>query len=131
MKNINVLIENLKSPHSSIRDSAAVDLMVIGDITAVEPLIEAIRVPENVNHRGTLVYALSEFDCADHLRLLVDLVVTGNFEVTAGTLQILEKTSLSEYHVAKLRSLVNDVDTSKLTTEHHRNGYKSLTELLQ
>ena len=52
MKNIDELIENLKSSGSSIRDAAAINLLGIGDARAIQPLIQAIRTPENVNHRG-------------------------------------------------------------------------------
>jgi len=41
---------------------------------AVLPLLQAISKPENANHRGTLFYAPGDFDCLEHLEILVDLV---------------------------------------------------------
>ncbi len=56
MASIDLLIADLKSTDSSVRDEAAISLMDIGDSQAILPLIEAIGVPENINHRGTLVH---------------------------------------------------------------------------
>ena len=61
---------------------------------------------------------------------MVDLVVTGSFEVTAEALQIIEEMSLTESYIMRLNNLLNEVDTSKLVTEHNRDGYHSLMKFL-
>ena len=96
MKSIDTLIIDLESTDSSVRDKAAISLMDIGDERAVTPLIKAIQKPENSNHRGTLVYALSAFNCLNHINTLVDLILTANFEVATGSYQILEQSNLSK-----------------------------------
>lgn len=112
-----------------MRDTAAIQLMDLGDPSAAQPLIEAICVPENVNHRGTLVYALSAFDCLEHLALLVDLVLNGNYEVSSGAYQIIES-QLNDDHRLLLKTHLDTVDPSRLLREHNRDGYEALTELI-
>ena len=53
-------------------------------------LVRLIERPDLVNNRGTLVRALSYFDCSEHVVLLVDLVAKGNWEVAHEALQALE-----------------------------------------
>jgi HEAT repeat protein len=78
MRTFEELISSLEANSSGERDQAAMDLMELGNPRAFLPLLNAITKPENENYRGTLVYALSAFDCHDHLEELVDLVLTGN-----------------------------------------------------
>src|SRR6478752_4875921 len=98
MKSFEDLIDDLKSKSSAIRDSAAIELMDIGNKNAIQPLIEAISNPDNENYRGTLVYALSEFSCEEHLEFLVDLVLTGNFEVSSGAFSIIQEVELTTFN---------------------------------
>lgn len=53
-------------------------------------LVELIKRDELRNHRGTLVHCLGYFDCSDQFGLLVDLVISGNFEVAHEAFEILE-----------------------------------------
>lgn len=55
-----------------------------------EVLVRLIQRPELANNRGTLVHALRYYDCAPHLALLADLVVTGGFEVAHEALEAIE-----------------------------------------
>ena len=55
-----------------------------------EALVRLIQRPELANNRGTLVHALRHYDCGPHLALLVDLVVTGGFEVAHEALEAIE-----------------------------------------
>ena len=78
-----VLIEILQTTtHSAIRDAVAVGLRELKDERAIQPLVSLIADPKTEGHRGTLIYALEEFDCTCLLDFLVDLVITGNFEVS-------------------------------------------------
>jgi len=131
MKSINSLITDLESNDSAIRDKAAISLMDIGDSSAIAPLIKAIKNPSNIHHRGTLVYALSEFDMSDHINLLIDLVVTGNYEVATGSYHILEEIKFNEEQKHIIQNQLSNINTETLAKEHNRDGYQYLTELLK
>ena len=85
------LIELLKSQHGHIRNRAASALRDIGDDRAIEPLVNAIGVPENCNNRGSLVWALQTLDCCNLFPLLFDLGIEGNYEVRSMALMILDE----------------------------------------
>jgi hypothetical protein len=53
-------------------------------------LVRLIQRPELANNRGTLVHALRHYDCGPHVALLVDLVITGGFEVAHEALEAIE-----------------------------------------
>lgn len=53
-------------------------------------LARLIQRPDLVDARGTLVHALGYFDCTPYIALLVDLVITGSFEVAHEALEALE-----------------------------------------
>ena len=77
------LIEVLReSWNPDVWNGAAVALRDLGDGRAVDALIERIRDPKTASSRGTLVWALQVFDCLPHAELLLELVLTGNFEVS-------------------------------------------------
>jgi HEAT repeat protein len=128
--NIDVLIADLDSSNSQTRDAAAIQLMDIGDARAVIPLIKAICEPRNENHRGTLVYALSAFDCIDHFDLLVDLVLNGNFEVATGAFQIIEEANLTHEHNVSVKRHLESVSRATLKQDHNRDGYDALINLV-
>lgn len=69
------LRERLQSTSPRTRNMAAIELMDSGDPNAVTLLIEAIERPENRKARGTLIYALSAFDCSE----LCGQLVRGHF----------------------------------------------------
>jgi HEAT repeat protein len=85
------LISLLSSRNPVIRDRAALGLHELKDNTAVEHLFKAISRPENVNHRGTLVYALESMDCSGKLVEVFDLLFYGNAEVKMGAEAILDE----------------------------------------
>lgn len=76
------------------RNALAIELSDTKDSRLFAPLIRLIQRPELVNHRGTLIYCLEEYDCSSIADLLVDLVETGNFEVSAQAEIILDKQQL-------------------------------------
>jgi HEAT repeat protein len=73
-----------------VRNAAAVGIRELGDVRAVPVLSSLLTDPKTEGQRGTLVYALRGFDCAPLLPLLVDLVITGGFEVSRQALQAIE-----------------------------------------
>ena len=64
---IDYLITLLDSTNPSFRNFSALGLRDLADNKALEPLFKAISKVENVNSRGTLVYALETLDCSDKL----------------------------------------------------------------
>jgi len=128
---IDSIINDLKSKDSRVRNTAAIKLMDIGDPSAVVPLFEAILNPENVNHRGTLVYALGVFDCSAHLSILVDLVLSGNFEVSAGAIDIIDEIPLTEKQIIEIQKILVDYDRSKFEYDHNVKGFEELVDLVQ
>ena len=94
MSNLERLCEMLKSSHPEVRHQAALDLMGIGNPAAVPFLIEAIEKPENQNYRGTLIYALSAFNCAGRFSQLFAWAAESGHEATVGALSIIEEQAL-------------------------------------
>ncbi|MCH7849572.1 MAG: HEAT repeat domain-containing protein [Planctomycetes bacterium] len=87
---VDSLIPLLRSTDVRVRYWAAHVLREIGDDRAVEPLVNAINVPENCNNRGSLVYALQTLDCRNYFQFLFDLAIEGNYEVRCMVLMIFE-----------------------------------------
>ena len=86
-----ILLELLQTTNNhAIRDAIAVTLRELRDERALQPLVSLIKDPKTAGHRGTLLYALEVFDCAPILPLLVDLVITGNFEVSHQAFLLIE-----------------------------------------
>jgi HEAT repeat protein len=129
MRELRSLIQDLESRSSSVRDKAALNLMDLGDESAVGPLLQAISKPENINHRGTLVYALGEFNCEPFLEVLVDLVLTGNFEVSTGAFGIIEELATSADAMQRVRRQIRKYAHSALAIEHQKLGLEALAEL--
>jgi HEAT repeat protein len=128
MKKFKALIQNLKSTDSAIRDEAALDLMDIANDKALGPLIEAIRVPENTNYRGTLVYSLSAYNCIEYLDLLVELTVTGSFEVSSNAFNIIEEFELTQAIKENIRVELAKYNVSSLPYEHSGEAYQALSD---
>lgn len=86
-----ILISYLKSTDNhGLRNKMAVALSDIGSPEAVDPLITVLKEPRIIGNRGTLLYALEQFDCSDQLELLVDFLIEGNFEVSRQALIIID-----------------------------------------
>ena len=131
MMKIDELIEHLKSTDGRTRDRAALTLKDAGDPRAVQPLITAICVPENENNRGTLVYALGAFDCSDHIDLLVNLVLNGNYEVSSCAFSIIDETAIPTKKRTSVGHYLNSIDISKLRHEHSSEALSALQELIR
>ena len=105
--------------------------MDIGDQIAVKPILQAISAPENVNHRGTLVYALSGFNCEPFLETLVDLALTGNFEVSTGAFSIIEESIVSVEAASRVRAQLGKYDAGTLVADHHQWALAALSDLVR
>jgi hypothetical protein len=119
------LIEKLSSPQPSIRNAAAMELMDLGNAEAIPFLINAIEHPDNRNARGTLIYALSAFDCSKLFSHLFRWVSEGGFEAAGEALNIIHNQELSPSHlerpacekiVAQLRGTSN-LENTNLASE--------------
>ncbi|MEK8035064.1 HEAT repeat domain-containing protein [Ideonella sp. DXS29W] len=126
MRELQSLIQDLESPSSSVRDKAALALMDMGNESAVVPLLQAISKPENLNCRGTLVYALGAFNCEPFLEVLVDLVLTGNFEVSTGAFSIIEESATSAEAVQRVQRHAQRYSPSTVAAEHQKLALEAL-----
>ncbi|WP_347815429.1 HEAT repeat domain-containing protein [Hahella sp. CR1] len=129
MCEVRALIRDLASSDASIRDRSALTLMDIGDERAVEPLFRAITKPENINHRGTLVYALSAFNCEAFVEVLVDIVLTGSFEVSITAFSIIADSITSPESLMQMQAQLLKFDKNMLSADHHHEAYQELLEL--
>jgi HEAT repeat protein len=131
MSDLHSLIDDLASTEPAVRNRAALQLMDIGDANAVEPLIRAILKPENVNHRGTLVFALGAFDCGPWLETLVDLALTGNFEVCVGACGIVEQSAVTPAAISRIKAQLGRYEPGSLLAEHQQMAFEALSELIR
>jgi len=116
-------IESLKSQEPAVRNQAAIAIMDSGDPNAVPFLIEAIECIENRQARGTLIYALSGFDCSGRFTQLFGWACQGGFEATCEALSIIRDQDIkpSEVDVAlcerRLAALVSGGCSDELVSE--------------
>lgn len=68
---------------------AAITLMDSGNPDAVEALVAAIEVVAYREARGTLIYALSGFDCSSRFSQIFRWAIEGGFEASHGAMSIL------------------------------------------
>ena len=133
MKNIDKFIKKLESNDPLERNEAAVQLMNIGDDRAIKPLLKAIKKVENKNNRGTLIYALSAFDCSELFNFFVKLAFEGNYEVTYESLSILKqqqfKTSTND--ISQLKLKIKALKKQKNLPEHRNRAIKNIEYLIE
>jgi len=94
------------SPDANIRNEAAIALMDFGDPKAVAPLVAAIEVVENRKARGTLIYALSSFDCSSRFSQIFRWAIEGGFEASHEAMSILRKQGLTPNEVEREACLI-------------------------
>jgi HEAT repeat protein len=86
-----LLIELLQTTANPlIWNAAAIALSDLGDPIAVQPILALLKDPKTEGFRGTLVYALGEFDCQAIVLDLVEMMVSGNVEVSEQAFSIVE-----------------------------------------
>ena len=95
------LVTALSSRDANERNEAAISLMDLGDPVALEPLISAIENPSNRNARGTLIYALSAFDCSGRFYQLFTWALQGGYEASCETIELM--------HSQKLKPMPDDL----------------------
>ena len=73
--------------------------MELKDDRAIIPLIEKAQLKNN--YTGSIVYALSHFNCQGHEKTLFDIGLRGGFEVRQMALMALEKIDKIDYALFK------------------------------
>lgn len=103
--------------------------MDFGDNAALAPLIQAICVPENIDHRGTLVHALTAFDCIDHLEFLIDLCVRGNYEVSCHAYNCIDDLEFSPQLGERIKKALEKYAIPDLPHEHSAEAFEAVFQL--
>jgi len=81
VESVPALIALIRTTESTaIRNATAIALADLHGEGAVPVLSEVLRAHHCIGSRGSLLYALSEFDNSPLLETLVDIVIGGNFE---------------------------------------------------
>ncbi len=107
-RTVRKLIGLLGSSRTETRNAAALALREIGNDIAVEPLLEAIRKPENRTNRSTMIYALEKLDCSNHFIDIFMLALAPKEDVRLSALNILHEQGfwLSGEEIGKARFLL-------------------------
>ena len=82
------VLETLEDPVA--RNALALKLGEARTPGLAEVLVRLIQRPDLRDQRGTLVHVLGFYDCSARLPLLVDLVVTGGWEVAHEAFEIID-----------------------------------------
>lgn len=85
------LIELLEQKESGIRNRAALALEELKDNRAVEPLIKAIKKPENHEYNGTMVFALESLNCSSKIVDIFRILFEETYESKVSANAILEE----------------------------------------
>ena len=86
-----LLIELLRTTTNPlIWNAAAIALSDLGDPIAIQPILTLLKDPKTEGFRGSLVYALGAFDCQAIVLDLVEMMVSGNVEVSEQAFSIVE-----------------------------------------
>ncbi|NJM20119.1 MAG: hypothetical protein HC907_16135 [Richelia sp. SM1_7_0] len=118
-----------KTNEPAIRNAAAVGLRELGDERALYPIVSLINDPKTANNRGTLVYALEGFNCLRLLPFLVELVITGNFEVSHQAFSVIESIDV-EIDSETLNICVQKLKNALLDDDVKTDLLKDLINLL-
>ena len=80
----------LETAERGWRNRAAMGLAYLGDERAVAPLLRALQRPETRGCNGTMVYALTQFDCRYLLKELFQIVFQQGYEAQLMALMAIE-----------------------------------------
>ena len=101
------LLETLRTTaRADLRAAVALELSDRGVRELFAVLVDLLRDERTAASRGTLLYALAPYDCSAILPLLVDLFVTGGFEVRREAFNRLRETD-AELSDAQWQELVD------------------------
>nr|WP_154892412.1 HEAT repeat domain-containing protein [Paenibacillus xylanexedens] len=74
-----------------IRNQTAIALSDMKYQDAVNPIIDLLKDPKTLGYRGSLLYALEPLNYSEHVGLLFDFIISGNFEVSRNSFLLLEQ----------------------------------------
>lgn len=100
-----VALSDVMSPDARIRNVAAITLMDSGNPKAVDALVAAIEIAAYREARGTLIYALSSFDCTSRFSQIFRWAIEGGFEASHEALAILREQRMSPDEMARKECL--------------------------
>ncbi|MFD2262115.1 hypothetical protein ACFSM5_04395 [Lacibacterium aquatile] len=122
------LIELESTSDNIRRNELALHLMDQKMPGLTDALVRLIQRPELQNYRGTLVYCLSHFNCRRHVDLLVELVITGNYEVAYHAMDALFPVQLSRVKAQRLLTTLELAQIKKELRDHQREFMEKLRE---
>ncbi len=127
---VGALIELLKSDSHEVRDASALALREIGDNSAVCPLVEAIKKPEHIQSRSTLVYALETLDCSDLFLEIFKLALADKADVQMSAITILTEQGfyISDGDLKKAHQILKQAK-GKISDENYKSALSYLNDL--
>lgn len=91
ISSVPILIKYLDSTEDSgLRNAIAVALSDIGCEEAIEHILVLLKDPKTHGNRGTLLYALQEFDLSGHLSNIAEFLFDDGFEVSRQALSLIQ-----------------------------------------
>ena len=90
MQPVGEKVRVLETAERGWRNRAAMGLAYLGDERAVAPLLRALQRPETRGCNGTMVYALTQFDCRYLLKELFQIVFQQGYEAQLMALMAIE-----------------------------------------
>ncbi len=113
------------------RHTAALRVLDFAE-AAVATLFRAINRPENINHRGTQLFALMAFKCSEHFAELFSLALCRSYEVQCQALSILREQRFSptllEFDEASRK--LDDFQREFAHIENHQSLCNELRDVL-
>lgn len=104
-----------KTENHLIRNHTAIALSDMRYQDAVNPIIDFLKDPKTLGYRGSFLYALEPLNYSEHVGLLFDFIISGNFEVSRNSFLLLEQ--------------VKDKISSELKQEYKNKMNKYIEEL--
>ncbi|WP_102275557.1 HEAT repeat domain-containing protein [Cytobacillus massiliigabonensis] len=119
----------LTTDNKNLRNAIAIALSDIGNSEAIEPLIYMLKSPNTVGSKGTLLYALENFNCGPFAELIVDLLFDDSFEVSRQSFLLLEsnaKTIPTDLKHKCIKKIMSKIDNLRDQTEFLRESIEIL-----
>lgn len=106
---IPVLIKYLDTTeNSALRNAIAIALSDIGCVEAIEHILALLKDPKTCGDRGTLLYALQEFDISCQIATIVDFLFDDGFEVSRQALSLIQS-NLSKISPETVSSIIESI----------------------
>ncbi|WP_126546954.1 HEAT repeat domain-containing protein [Hymenobacter amundsenii] len=122
----------LETAERGWRNRAAMGLAYLGDERAVAPLLQAIQRPETRGCNGTMVYALTQFDCRHLLKELFQMVFQQGYEAQLMALMAIEEQDF-EYSIEDVAFIQQQWAVAQLapSTSLRELGLENIGELVE